>query len=315
MPGGPTIVASCGVRAPKAEASARSSCSSSARRPTKGAAIGRVNAGTSSSSSTTRKAETGRLFPLSASGATASDPGGLAHESLGRRADENLAGARSLLEALGDVHCVACGERLAGARDDLPGVDADPHLEPEGRDGVAHLEGRAYRSQGVVLVDLRDTEDRHRRVADELLHRAAVALEDRAQLRVVAGHELAQDLRVGALTERSRADEVAEDDRDRLALLARCGGRRLGAALGAEPERRVRLEPAGQAGEHAGSLGRSQPKESRNPIKREPPLGASAVHPTGAGASLAMFCRRAHATRSSRLSGRGPPGDATLLDS
>ena len=116
---------------------------------------------------------------------------GAAHESLGRRADENLSGASSLLEALGDVHCVACGERLAGARDDLPGVDADPHLEQEGRDGVAHLEGRAYRSQGVVLVDLRDTEDCHRCVADELLHRAAVALEDRAQLRVVASHELA----------------------------------------------------------------------------------------------------------------------------
>ena len=97
----------------EAEASARSSCSSSARRPTKGAAIGRVNAGTSSSSSSTRKAETGWRFPFSASGATASVADGVADESLGRRADENLARARSLLEALGDVHGVACGERLA----------------------------------------------------------------------------------------------------------------------------------------------------------------------------------------------------------
>ena len=191
MPGGPTIVASCGVRAPKAEASARSSCSSSTRRPTKGAAIGRVNAGTSSSSSSDAKGGNRLALPFQRKWRDRLRADGAAHESLGRRADENLSGARSLLEALGDVHCVACGERLAGARDDLPGVDADPHLEPEGRDGVAHLEGRAYRSQGVVLVDLRDTEDCHRCVADELLHRAAVALEDRAQLRVVASHELA----------------------------------------------------------------------------------------------------------------------------
>ena len=57
---------------------------------------------------------------------------------------------------------------------------------PSVGDGIAHLDRRPHRAQRVVLVDVRQPEDRHRRVADELLDRAAVALEDRAQLRVVA---------------------------------------------------------------------------------------------------------------------------------
>jgi hypothetical protein len=46
---------------------------------------------------------------------------------------------------------------------------------------VADRQGRADRSLGVVLVSLRSAEDGHDRVADELLHRAAVTLELRAQ--------------------------------------------------------------------------------------------------------------------------------------
>ena len=60
---------------------------------------------------------------------------------------------------------------------------------PSSCDGVAHLDRRPNRAQRVVLVDLREPEDGHRRVADELLDRAAVALEDRAELGVVARHD------------------------------------------------------------------------------------------------------------------------------
>ena len=89
---------------------------------------------------------------------------------------------RRLLEPGGDVDGVARDERVSLAGDDLPGVDADPGLELELADGIAHLPGGAHRAQRVVLVRDRHPEDGHHRVADELLHRAAVPLEDRAHL-------------------------------------------------------------------------------------------------------------------------------------
>ena len=60
---------------------------------------------------------------------------------------------------------------------------------PRVDDGIPHLDRRTHRPQRVVLVHLRQTEDGHRRVADELLDRAAVTLEDRAQLGVVTSHD------------------------------------------------------------------------------------------------------------------------------
>ena len=72
--------------------------------------------------------------------------------------------------------------------------------------------GGSHRAQCVVLVRDRNPEDRHDRVADELLDGAAVALDDRAQILEVAAHARAQRLRIGRLAERGRADEVAEED-------------------------------------------------------------------------------------------------------
>ena len=111
-----------------------------------------------------------------------------------------------MLQPGGDVHGIAGHERLAGARDDLAGVNADAHLQAERCDGIAHLDRRSHRAKGVVLVDLWEAEDSHRRIADELLDRATVSLEDRAKFRVVARHELAQRLRIGPLAERRRSD-------------------------------------------------------------------------------------------------------------
>ena len=103
--------------------------------------------------------------------------------------DENFAVGGALLEPRGDVDRVAGDERLSlAAHDDLARVDPDPCLQPVLGDRLAHLPCRAHGAKRVVLVRRRDPEDGHHRIADELLHRAAVTLEDRAQILEVAAH-------------------------------------------------------------------------------------------------------------------------------
>ena len=66
----------------------------------------------------------------------------------------------------------------ASRRDErLSGRDPDPKLEPLLEREVADRERRAHGALGVVLVGRRRAEERHDRVADELLDRAAVSLE------------------------------------------------------------------------------------------------------------------------------------------
>ena len=96
-----------------------------------------------------------------------------------RRADQHLSRLCCLLEAGRHVHRVTGREPFLGAGDDLAGHDADPSLQAELGQRVAHLRRGANRSQRVVLVHRRHAEDRHHRVADELLDCAAVALDDR----------------------------------------------------------------------------------------------------------------------------------------
>ena len=147
---------------------------------------------------------------------------GIANEQPRLGADEDLTGSCRLLEPGGDVDGVARDECLTlAADDDLARVDADARLEPVLGDRLAHLRCGADRTQRVVLVRDRDPEDRHDRVADELLDRAAVSLEDDAKVLEVAAHPRAQRLRIGRLPESGRADEVAEENGDDLALLAR----------------------------------------------------------------------------------------------
>ena len=78
----------------------------------------------------------------------------------------------------------------------------------------------ADRALGVVLVRGRRAEERHHRVADELLDGAAVALELGADALVVRAEERLDVLGVELLGPLREADEVAEDDRDDLALSA-----------------------------------------------------------------------------------------------
>ena len=126
------------------------------------------------------------------------DPNRIAHEKSSRGADQRFACSGRLLEACCDVDRIARDERLAlPADDDLAGVDADPSLETVLRDRGAHLRGCTHRAQGIVLVGYRDPEDGHDRVADELLDRATVALDDRAQILEVAAHARPHRLGIG----------------------------------------------------------------------------------------------------------------------
>ena len=100
----------------------------------------------------------------------------------------------------------------------IPTRSSDRLLDRE----VADRERRADGALGVVLVRGRRAEERHDRVPDELLDRSAVALELRAHALVVRSEERLDVLRIERLRARGEADEVAEDDRDDLALATRC---------------------------------------------------------------------------------------------
>jgi len=159
------------------------------------------------------------------------------------------------LQASGDVDRVAGCEAFLGPCHDLAGHHADPALEREVDERVAHLECRPYGAQRVVLAHNRHAEDGHHGVADELLDGAAVALDDRLHPLEVAGEQRTEALGIEPVAEGGRAGEVAEEDGHGLALLVLgCG--RLGATLGAEPERRLRLEAAAHTARHVASLER-----------------------------------------------------------
>ena len=83
------------------------------------------------------------------------------------------------------------------------------------------VEGRPHRALGVVLVGHRCAEDPHRRVSDELVQRAAVAL-DRVLRAFVERHERATYvLGIGFVRSRREPHEVGEQDRDEASFLDR----------------------------------------------------------------------------------------------
>ncbi len=103
--------------------------------------------------------------------------------------------------------------------------DADAELEPLLDREVADGERGSDGSLGIVLVRDGRAEQRHNRVADELLDRAAVVLELGAKASVIRAEDRLHVLRVHRLRARREADEVAEEDRDDLALSAGHGER------------------------------------------------------------------------------------------
>jgi hypothetical protein len=110
----------------------------------------------------------------------------------------------------------------------------------------------------------RDTEHGHHRIADELLNRAAMALDRCLHRFEVAGHHLAQALGVKPLAERGRAGHIAEDDSDCLSQFAAAGllHRERGGAPPAEARTVRVLGAAIRADQHKPSLGRTWLDES-----------------------------------------------------
>src|SRR5439155_1739897 len=137
------------------------------------------------------------------------DLDGITDELVGRLADERLHLAGRLLEPRRDVHRITGDETLSGAGvvgHDLAGVHADPvgerraparqELLVQPLERALHVPRGAARAQRVVLVQARQPEHRHHRVADELLDRPAVALDDRLHRVEITAEDLAQRLRV-----------------------------------------------------------------------------------------------------------------------
>ena len=145
----------------------------------------------------------------------------------GAVAGEDRPRLRGLLQARRDVGRVAGDEEVArglvAAGHHLSGADPEPDGDAAveqwiGLDSLAHGQGRGHRAVGVVAVGGGQAEHRHHRVADELLHRAAVLLDRLARDRVVTGKQAAHLLRVELLAERGRARHVGEEDGDDAAL-------------------------------------------------------------------------------------------------
>ena len=188
--------------------------------------------------------------------------------AMGRSPDEDPVDRRGRLDPRGGVHHVTRDHRLPcrGRRVDgdqrLAGRDADPHVEIERivslvqlRDGVAHSERCADGAFGIVLVRRRRAVDGDHGVADELLDRAAVALQVAPERLVVAAQERADVLGIELLRARRRPDEIDEDRGDDLPLLRRSrpGGQHRSAGV-AEPCIVRVLAAAVRAGDHAASV-------------------------------------------------------------
>ena len=158
---------------------------------------------------------------------SASTPGG---DDGGRRSHD-LAAGRLGLEPLRDVHRVADHRVLEPAAapdrpgDHRPRVEPDAHLEdvdPVETPALAvelvltilHREGASDRARGVVVPRHRRAEDRHHRVALELVDRAAVRRHHLGHRAEVTADQVGHDAGAEPLGERREPPDVAEQDRD-----------------------------------------------------------------------------------------------------
>ena len=196
-PGTPTSVTSCGERScARARRARREQRRARAARPTSGASPRSRDVDAEARARLDRLPDADRLGL-----ALGLDRLGLARTrsrcsrgAVRRLADEDPVHRRGRLQARGGVDDVAGGHALALGRAARRARRAPRRsLTPirtwsssrRSRDPVADRERGAHRPLGIVLVRDRRAEERHHRVADELLDRAAVALELGAQPRVV----------------------------------------------------------------------------------------------------------------------------------
>ena len=102
----------------------------------------------------------------------------------------------------------------------LAGQDAAACLDAvaQAGDSLDQLEAGADAQLGIVFVHDRRAPDGHDGIADELLDRAAVALDDVPSEVEVAAERVADILRVTLLGKRREAHEIGEKDADELAF-------------------------------------------------------------------------------------------------
>ncbi len=140
---------------------------------------------------------------------------------LRRLADQHLARRRRLLEARRDVDRVPGHQPLRRPRHHLPGVHTDPAPKAELRKRIAHLHRRPTRPQRIILMRLRDPEDRHHRITNELIHPPTMRLHDPAHPHEITGQQRPQHFRINRLAKRSRTNHITEHHRHRLPHLTR----------------------------------------------------------------------------------------------
>ncbi len=131
--------------------------------------------------------------------------------------DEHGADGRGRLESCGSVHDVAGDHGFAVSRtgleldDRFTGVHGDSDLQSVPLRPVADGERSPHSTLRVVSVGRRRAEDAHHRVADELLHRAAEALQLGADSLVVRRENVPHVLGVELLGLGSESDQVDEE--------------------------------------------------------------------------------------------------------
>ena len=151
-------------------------------------------------------------LPFAVTGSSGSYSKSVSRHAVRALADDDAADGRMLLKSRRGVHDVArdhsfafCGPRAQ--RDHrLAAVDGPANCEfeiwmlrVELVDRGQDAQRRAHRALGIVLVRDRRAEDRHDRVADELLDRAAEPLDLLLHARVVRTQARADVLRIGLL--------------------------------------------------------------------------------------------------------------------
>ena len=122
-------------------------------------------------------------------------------------------------------HALARAGFRVEAHKGLPGRNPDAQFELLLERELADRERGPNRTLGIVLMRSRSPEQRHDRVADELLDGASVSHELGADALVVGTKKRLDVLRIHRLGARREPDEIAEDDRHDLALTPRCSPR------------------------------------------------------------------------------------------
>jgi len=171
--------------------------------------------------------------------------------AVGLLGDRDPVHRRRPLQSGGGVDDVAEHASLALFRtrteghDRLACVDPDSHLQRERRgllvqlvDRLQDAKARPNGALGVVLVRDGRSERGHHRVADELLHGAAVALDLLAQACVIREHARANVLGIRRVRGCSEADEIAEENGHDLALFLDRGRRSIDQRRSAERAKR-----------------------------------------------------------------------------